>query len=107
MKRPCSGTVYGGRTGSFRCASPATREWQGKWWCFHHDPREKEKKRKAWDEKWERGQKEDDEKKAKADKLLKRLGVEGCIAYHWKRGYHESVTIRFEEVEKILKELGR
>ncbi len=106
-KRPCSGHTSHGRMGVFGCTKPGNRKYKDKWWCFQHDPREKEKKRKAWDEKFERGQREDDQKKRKADKLLKRLGVQGGIEYTWKGGYQEAIVLDFDEVEKLLKELGR
>ncbi len=107
MKHSCSGRVYGGMWNSFGCSSPATREYEGKWWCFHHDPREKEKNRKARDEKYKLEQEAGDKKKDMADKLLKRLGVKGSIEYLWKGGCAEAIVIRFDEVEKLLKELGR
>ena len=104
-KHPCSGHTSHGRMGVFGCTKAGTRKYKDKWWCFHHDPREKEKKRKAWDEKFERGQKEDAQRIRKADKLVKRLGVRGNI--EWLNGYREAIVIDFDEVEKLLKELGR
>ncbi len=108
MKRPCAGRVYEGRVmSSFGCSSPATRERDGKWWCFHHDPIAIEKKRKARNEKWEREQEENDKKQDIADKLLKRLGVPGSIKLMWKGGYQSAIVIDFDDAEKLLKELGR
>jgi len=107
MKHSCSGLVYRGMWNSFGCSSPATREYEERWWCFHHDPREKEKKRKAQNEKWKLEQETDDKKKNKADELLKRLGVSGNIHYRWKGGCQSAIVIDFDEVEKLLKELGR
>ena len=106
-KRPCSGHTSAGRMGLFGCTKPANRKYQNKWWCFHHDPREKEKKRKSQHEKWNTEQKREDEIGAQANKLLKRLGVKGNVAYTWKLRNMMAVTICFEEVEKLLKELGR
>ena len=108
MKQSCSGRVYEGRmTSSFGCSKPATRQHGGKWWCFQHDPREKEKAQKTREEKYKREQQVDDQKQHKADLLLKRLKVAGCIQYHWKRGYMSAIVISFDEAEKLLKELGR
>lgn len=108
MKKQCSGRVYDSRVlSSFSCASPATRQYKGKLWCFHHGPREKEKKRKAQEEKWKQEEKRNDEKRDKAFKLLKRLGVPGEIDYLWKGGYRSAIVISFDEVEKLLQRLGR
>lgn len=92
---------------SFSCSSPATRQYEGKWWCFHHDPSEIKKKRTAREAKWKQEQDRDDNIRHEAHKLLKRLGVDGDVAYHWKLKSIEAVTISFEELEKLLKELGR
>ena len=107
MKQHCSGSVYQGRMGSFGCSKPATKEYQGKWWCFQHDPRETEKKHKAWEEAYNQKQREEKKLQGRADALLKRLGVKGSIEYHWKSGYLSAVVISFDEAEKLLKELGR
>ena len=106
-KHPCSGHTSNGRMGIFGCTKAGNRKYKDKWWCFHHDPREKEKKCKASMEKWDREQKEDDKRKVRAAALLKRLGVEGGIEYGWRGIYQEAIVIDFEEVEKLLKELGR
>lgn len=107
MKQHCSGQLYHGRTGSFSCSSPATRQYKDKWWCFQHDPREKEKKRQKLEENWKRELQEDSQKQHKADQLLKRLGVRGSVGYHWKRGYLSAIIIGFDEVEKLLKKLNK
>lgn len=108
MKKQCSGRVYVGRIPtSFSCSSPATRQYKSKLWCFHHDPREKEKKHKAQEEKGKQREREDDEKKAIAKKLLKRLGVQGTVEYIWHGGYQSAIVINFDEVEKLLQRLGR
>ena len=106
-KQLCSGHTSDGRMGLFSCTKAGNRKYKDKWWCFHHDPREKEKKRQAQYAKWGAEQKRDDEIGKQANKLLKRLGVEGSVAYHWKLRNTEAITICFEEVEKLLKELGR
>lgn len=105
-KHSCSGRVWE-RMGSFSCSNSGTREINGKWWCFHHDPREVEKKQKALKEKWERERKENDKKTDTAGKLLKRLGVSGSIEYLETGGYQSAIVIDFDEAEKLLKELGR
>ena len=108
MKHPCSGRVCTGRViNSFSCSSPGTRQYEGKWWCYHHDPREKEKKLKARNEKWKLEQEADNKKEVTAENLVKRLGVSGHIHHRWKAGYQEAIVISFDEVEKLLKELGR
>ena len=91
---------------SFSCSSPATRQYEGKWWCFHHDPREKEKKLKARNEKWKLEQQEDDHTKRTGIQLLRRLGVVGYIDTH-KFRYVEQVRISFSQIVKLLKELGK
>lgn len=106
----CSKRVFTGERWDMRgheCGTNATIFRDEKWWCKRHDPQEFEKKMKARKEKLEQQYSADKLMQKQAEQLLKRLKVQGCVEYRWKRGYVDAVVITFDEVERLLKELGR